>query len=289
MTKDGLVEVNQTTGEEARISQRGQDFEMRRDTPDHQSFSGREAPAVPSRRDAQATRGAGAAPYALEPGASGIRQHDAPMHAGELRPTDPPASSSPPTRSLWDTAHPAPGEASQGGSRRSSRQQRFAENAAGPEERHPQGRSAAGAPTEGTNSPDVAPESGNRAALPDIESVPHRPSMPPGSRAPEMDAHPEGERSSLEDGRSRLRFGVGSVQIIKVYIIGFQVFQRRCKVIAQCLLQTRSVFLRRNIQLGCKHYILPERCCRFTKNLFVVPNVIEWRSIDLRSVKKGAT
>lgn len=35
MTKDGLVEINQSTSEEQRISQRGQDFQLSRGQPEH--------------------------------------------------------------------------------------------------------------------------------------------------------------------------------------------------------------------------------------------------------------
>ena len=40
MTKDGLVEINQSTGEESRISQRGQDFQLGRDQPESGSPPG---------------------------------------------------------------------------------------------------------------------------------------------------------------------------------------------------------------------------------------------------------
>ena len=53
MTRDWLVEVNQTTGEESRLSQRGQDFQLKQapagghsiPSDTHQTNRSREAPA----------------------------------------------------------------------------------------------------------------------------------------------------------------------------------------------------------------------------------------------------
>lgn len=50
MTKDGLVEINQSTGEESRISQRGQDFQLGRSQPESGSSFGSRPPADDSGR-----------------------------------------------------------------------------------------------------------------------------------------------------------------------------------------------------------------------------------------------
>lgn len=212
MTKDGLVEVNQTTGEEHRVSQRGQDFQMRRDTPEHQSFSGREPPAGDFHRQrggpqtGQVRSGSPGTPQSNTPGQHNDPQSNtfSPEGAPEVTShTHHTGADSP--RSLWDSARPAPGETSQGGSRRSSRQQRSADNAAGPEDTRPQAQPAHEAPTEGPNSPSAAPEPESRAAAPDPAPAPHRAGTLPRSSAEEI--KPDGDRTTPVDGRSRLRFG----------------------------------------------------------------------------------
>jgi len=50
MTRDGLVEVNETKGETARVSQRGQDFSLQREQPQYEEWGGRNEAGSARRR-----------------------------------------------------------------------------------------------------------------------------------------------------------------------------------------------------------------------------------------------
>ena len=97
MTRDGLVEVNQTTGEESRISQRGQDFQLKQRldapgtaAPDTAPVRGDSARSSHSHRQPTAQEATQTAD-SQQPG--GLRQDDAPIRASDAPVSDSPGHS----------------------------------------------------------------------------------------------------------------------------------------------------------------------------------------------------
>ena len=102
MTRDGLVEVNQTAGTEQRVSQRGQDFELKRQAPPgqesggtsiYQESSGRRhrQPTAPAPVEAPQQTGSQEMPGRYDEYRPGDRQYDPAVPqapSGDIRPVD---------------------------------------------------------------------------------------------------------------------------------------------------------------------------------------------------------
>ena len=231
MTRDGLVERNETTGEEQRVSQRRQDFQMRQPQAEQPSFYGRDTPAGHSRRqprtgDTQPPEpdsfGQGQHPDPFETGAPPLsydfRQADTPIRPdAHTAPTQDSGGSKPSLLKQLreDRSRAAPGEAPRGKQRGTAYQQRFADNAPAPEEGRSPAQPAAEAPEKGPNSPNAAQDAPLSHTAPIPEAPPHGANAPspPRPHSPSEDApHPADPdrhstgHSPMEE-RSRLRFG----------------------------------------------------------------------------------
>lgn len=179
MTRDGLVERNETTGEEQRVSQRGQDFMLREVSAE---TSGGFASL---RRDA--TRGREPVPPACPPPASGGIKDTRSRTQPDQTDT---------SRSLWDTARPNTKDSKSS----SKAQRRFAE----------QERSAAEVPTEGPNSSNAPTEPASRSGIPISDPAPHRADIPRTMRGADSSDPPTNTTFTVT--HSRLQFSEGKPQ-----------------------------------------------------------------------------
>lgn len=196
MTKDGLIERNETTGDEQRISQRGQDFQMKQNQPDSQNLSGRSAPAGRSLRQQ-------------------LRPQQEQARSGS--PDDSPNDASAP-QSLLDTAQPsshsrdAPAEASPDNRRSTKNQRKLVQ----------QERLPTDAPINAPNSLDTPIAPARRDPAPNLDFTTQMADILPSARmingtpdTPALAADMPVLTTNLptaDNSRSRLQFGEGERQ-----------------------------------------------------------------------------
>ncbi|MDL2231999.1 peptidoglycan DD-metalloendopeptidase family protein [Ruminococcaceae bacterium OttesenSCG-928-L11] len=164
MSRDGLVERNQSTGEEQRVSQRGQDFQLRRGEPEQQSFFIRDTLDWHSRRQHRPPD----SPDTAQPGASDIAPDTTGADDVPSIPEQAPGGSE-----RGQHAHASPGETLSHKQRGTAYQRRFTQNPPAPEQ------PASKAPGNGPERPHAAPMPDRSGGTPNPESAPNRGDTPP--------------------------------------------------------------------------------------------------------------